>query len=423
MNDIQITNEHLQDEINLLRSENKKLRDQQSITDEANNTNRYLLRFLSDYIYTVKIYEGRAVETIHGSGCYPITGYTADDYINDPELWYNMVHQEDRQAVTEQSQKALHGQEVAEIQHRIIHREGEVKWVKNTIVLIRNSEDQLTHYYGLINDITELKKAEQLNDIKNEQLIMADKMATIGILASGIAHEINNPNNFVLLNTQLFKKFWEDASTILDEYYASNGDFALGGISYEAANSKIDQLLSGLENGSKRIQKIVNRLKDFTAYAPREDIKPVDINEIVQNALLISDNFIKKSTKKFSEKLENNIPAFKGHQNQLEQVIINLLSNACQSLSNSNKKVELKTRFDAKNNQILITVSDEGRGIEEKDMKYIFDPFFTTKRNDGGTGLGLSISYNIIKNHHGELLYNSQPGHGTIATIVLPANK
>jgi signal transduction histidine kinase len=287
-------------------------------------------------------------------------------------------------------------------------------------VVVRNDEGHVTHYYGLINDITELKKAAQLTDIKNEQLIQADKMASIGILASGIAHEINNPNNFVLLNTRLFKKFWDDTQHILQDYYEQNGDFALGGIPYHKAREKISQLLSGLEMGSKRIQMIINRLKEFSGPDQKEDVREYDINKVVNNAILIAESMIHKSTNNFKAVLDEKLPMLTGYPNQLEQVVINLLNNACQSLDNKEKSITIKTCFDKEQNSIIVPVQDEGRGIEEVDLKNIFNPFYTTKRNDGGTGLGLSISYTIVKNHNGELSYESTPGKGTIATIRLP---
>lgn len=410
----------LQEEIERLRNENALLLHEQSLTEERNNRNRYLLKYLSDYIYTVKIYDGNVIETNHGSGCFAVTGYDSQDYLNDPELWYNMVHPDDRDAVTEQSQKARSGENVPELQHRIIHRDGTVKWVRNTIVIVRNSEGHVTHYYGLINDITDLKKAEQLTDIKNEQLIQADKMASIGILASGIAHEINNPNNFVLLNTELFKKFWDDTKPILQEYFQNNGDFVLGGIPYQKAREKVDQLLSGLEKGAKRIQLIVNRLKEFTGAEPKESARMTDINLVVKNAILITGSMINKSTKDFKAVLADQLPQLYGIPHQLEQVVINLINNACQSLTDKNKRISVSTLYDPENKNIKIMVTDEGHGIDEQDLKNIFNPFFTTKRNYGGTGLGLSISYNIVKSHNGELLYNSIPGEGTTATVILP---
>jgi len=415
----------LKEELEQERRRVRQLEEQLSRANEEDRRNRYLMRFLSDYIYSVRIEDGQVVETRHGPGCLAVTGYDSSAYRDDPELWYRMVHEDDRDAVTAQAQKALHGEEAGELQHRIIHRDGTVKWVRNTIVLVHNNAGHLTGYYGLINDITELKKAEQLTELKNRQLIEADKMATIGILASGIAHEINNPNNFIMLNTQFFSKIWEDAKPVLRHYHEDHGDFGLGGMPLEESLHKTRDLLEGIAKGSRRIQKIVNGLKEFTgSEAPR----PVDLVKAIQNALLITRHLIDSSTDRFESSLPNQfesslpnqLPAVSGHRQQLEQVIINLITNACQSLKDKNGAVGINCRHDTEQKQVIITVYDEGRGISEEELKYIFDPFYTTRRDSGGTGLGLSISYNIIKNHGGELLYDSRPGEGTRATIRLP---
>ncbi|MGA9405726.1 MAG: PAS domain-containing protein, partial [Bacteroidota bacterium] len=163
-----------------------------------------LINYLTDYIYTVTIKDGIVVDTFHGPGCVSVTGYTSDDYKKDPQLWYRMVHHKDREKVLEQARLALAGKEASPLEHRIIHRDGTVRWIRNKIVVTKNGDGSPEAYDGLINDITELKRAEIAAAIRNQQLKQADKMASLGILVSGIAHEINNPNNFILLNAQLY---------------------------------------------------------------------------------------------------------------------------------------------------------------------------------------------------------------------------
>ena len=130
-------------------------------------------------------------------------------------------------------------------------------------------------YDGLINDITQLKRAAAAAAIRDRQLKQADKMASLGILVAGIAHEINNPNNFILLNAQLFLKVWKDILPILDEYYNNNGDFIIAGMLYSASRDKIGQSLDGILNGSERI-KIITR--NLTEYASMDSGK---LNEMV----------------------------------------------------------------------------------------------------------------------------------------------
>lgn len=376
-----------------------------------------LLNFLTDYIYTVKIENGKVLETNHEPGCFSVTGYKSADYSNDPELWYNMVHKEDREKVLLQSETALKGENVEPVEHRIIHRDGSVRWVKNSIVLKFNENNDVISYDGIINDITNLKEAEEQNRIKSEQLIHADKMSSLGILVSGIAHEINNPNNFILLNINLLSKVWEDIKPILNQYYEENGDFALGGISYLSLAEKIDKSYEGVKIGSERIKKIIDNLNNYSRY-PSKEYKKISLNEVVELAVTITNNFISKSTNNFSVNYSKGFPLVFGSLNRLEQVVINLINNACQSLKSMEDSITINTFEEG--NKAIIEVIDEGEGIDEKELKHIFDPFYTTKREKGGTGLGLSISYNIVKNHGGEFKIESSKGNGTKAGIYLP---
>ena len=387
--------------------------------------NRYenLINYLTDYIFTVIIKDGVAVETIHGPGCTPVTGYTPEDYKSDPELWYRMVHDKDREKVLEQAKLALEGKEVQPLEHRIVHRNGHIRWVSSKIVVTKDALGNPVAYDGLINDITRLKKVKAAAALRNKQLRQADKMASLGILISGIAHEINNPNNFILLNTQLFQKIWKDITPILDEYYKNNGDFVLAGMLFSIAKEKIAQSLDGILKGSDRIKMITKSLTEYSKADSGKLNEKVDVNKVVEMAVLITGNLIKKSTGNFTVDYGKDIPPVIGNSQQLEQVVINLINNACQSLKDNTSKIKVMTYFNAERKKVRIKVEDEGVGIKESDLKYITDPFFTTKRNMGGTGLGLSVSYNIVKSHGGSILFNSQPDKGTSVRVSFPVNE
>jgi PAS domain S-box-containing protein len=379
-----------------------------------------LISYLTDYIYTVAIEDGQAVSTVHGPGCISVTGYSSEDYKHDPELWYRMVHGRDREKVLQQAQDALAGDEVKPLEHRIIHRDGSVRWIRNSIVITKDERGRPIAYDGLINDITERKRAELADVIRNEQLKQADKMASLGILVSGIAHEINNPNNFILLNTQLFSKIWKDVASILEEYYKNNGDFSVAGMPYTTSKEKIVQSLDGILKGSERIQTITKGLTDYARTDSGHMNESVDLNKVVEMAIVITNNLISKSTTNFVVEYDPNIPRIKGNAQQLEQVVINLINNACQSLSDPAAGIKVTTSFGHSQQAARIKVEDHGVGIAKTDLKHIMDPFFTTKRNMGGTGLGLSVSYNIVKSHGGTLVLTSEPNKGTTARVSLP---
>lgn len=248
-------------------------------------------------------------------------------------------------------------------------------------------------------------------------------MATLGILVSGVAHEINNPNNYIMLNAKILSKVWNDITPILKQYYEINGDFVLAGMPYSKAHERIAQLISGISEGAERIQKIIQSLKDF-ARQDRGDLdQSVDINAVVETAILIVNNLIQKSTNRFSVKYAKELPIIKGNFQQLEQVIINLITNSCQALPSKEKRITVSTSYDRDSDSIVVKVRDEGMGIPAENLKHILDPFFTTKRNSGGTGLGLSVSYSIVKDHGGDLSFTSEPGKGTTTIVKLPVSR
>ncbi|MEW6653563.1 MAG: ATP-binding protein [Bacteroidota bacterium] len=388
-------------------------------TEEGDRRLNRLLHYLTDYIYTVKLQDGFAVETYHGPGCVNVTGYTSRDHAEDPDLWYRMVYDDDKETVLKQARDASAGIDTPPLEHRIIHRDGSVRWVKNTIVLSKDALGKMLSYDGLITDITELKKAEELNAVKQKQLIQADKMVALGTMVGGIAHEVNNPNNFILLNAQFLQKVFIDAYPILKEYHEQNGDFTLAGISFAASKDKILQSLQGIIEGVMRVRGITKNLTDYAKKDTGDLSQDININRVIEGAVLITGNKIKHSTNFFNIVYDDSAPVIKGNIQQLEQVLINLITNACESLQNKNQKISISVSSKKDNKQIKIIVVDEGAGINEENLKYIFDPFFTTKRSTGGTGLGLYISYNIIKSHGGELIIKSTPGKGTACEIIL----
>ncbi|RMF56995.1 MAG: sensor histidine kinase, partial [Calditrichaeota bacterium] len=227
-------------------------------------------------------------------------------------------------------------------------------------------------------------------------------------------------NNFILLNGKILARAWNDIQSILESHYQKEGDFFFFFFPYSRANQKIVQLIKGISEGAERIQKIVKSLKDFSRQDHGELNQLVDVNAVVESAIVIVQNLIKKRTQNFSVHYGENIPKVMGNFQQLEQVVINLLTNACQAIPEPHRGLKISTDYDSSRKKILIKVIDEGEGITPENMKHIMDPFFTTKRDAGGTGLGLSISYNIARNHGGDLHLHSVPGEGTTALLELP---
>lgn len=272
-------------------------------------------------------------------------------------------------------------------------------------------------------DIKERKKAEEENRKMQETLLQASKLAAIGTLASGIAHEINNPNNFILSNSHFLSETWPAISRNLKRHIKDKGDFLVCKLPYSEVDSLIPKMINGITEGAHRIKTIVSGLKDFARQEKTELNQKVDVNKVIEAALTMLQNKIKKHTDYFSCSLGENIPPVQGSFRKLEQVIVNLLVNALESLPTKESAIDISTSFIKQLNQVLINVRDEGVGMTEELQKTIFDPFFTTKLDTGGTGLGLSICFTIVKKHNGTIECFSRPGDGTTFMVKIPALK
>ena len=290
-------------------------------------------------------------------------------------------------------------------------RPGQIEQV--SIYPLKKSEDEEGSAIIRIRDVTVEKQMEQ-------ELIQADKMISLGILVSGVAHEINNPNNFIMLNAPLLKEVWDSVNPILERHYDEYGDFSTAGLPYSEMKDEVPNLLNGIETGSKRIQRIVKDLKEYSRRDLGRTDESVNINDVVRQAVTLLQSQIKKSTQNFSVEYGQNLPSIKGNKQKLEQVIINLIQNACQALPDTEKGIYVTTVFVESSGEIVFSVKDEGIGIPDDAMPHIMDPFFTTKRDTGGTGLGLSVSSNIVNEQGGKIEVQSIQGHGSTFVIRFP---
>ena len=315
------------------------------------------------------------------------------------------------------------GEPAKALDWEMIAKDGTKKSVELSVSLMRDSEGQPIGFRGVARDISERKKAEEQAKIHQQQLMQASKMVALGTLVSGVAHEVNNPNNFIMLNSPILKEAWDNAMPILEKYYEENGDFILGGMKYTEMRENIPTLFSGISDGAKRIKQIVDELKNYVRDNSADLNQSVDINEVLNSAVSLLSNMIKNSTNHFSIKYGTNVPLLKGNFQRLEQVMINLIQNACQALPDSKKGIFISVAFDEQTSKIVINVQDEGSGIPAETLDHITDPFFTTKHESGGVGLGLSISSKIIEEHGGSIHFKSEIGAGTTVEIILPVDQ
>ena len=179
-------------------------------------------------------------------------------------------------------------------------------------------------------------------------------------------------------------------------------------------------MLQEMLESSNRIKRIVEDLKDFARRNDSGLDDMVDLNEVIRSALRLVDNTLHKSTRYFRVDYSPELPRFRGNGHRIEQVVVNLILNACQALTSMEQAIELRTFSLPDEGMVALEIRDQGCGLDEETLRRITDPFFTTKRKTGGTGLGLSVSDGIVKDHHGRLEFSGQTGHGMTVRLLLP---
>ncbi|RLC05005.1 MAG: hypothetical protein DRH34_03140 [Deltaproteobacteria bacterium] len=281
-----------------------------------------------------------------------------------------------------------------------------------TIFPIWEKKGKIAKFIEISRDITQRKldedhlvkmveeRTRQLKET-HERLLHQDKMASLGKLSSSVVHEINNPVagilNLVILSKRILKEDTIDQKTI---------DLFL-------------QYLELMETETRRISRIVSNLLMFARQSKIELVK-FDVNDLIEQTLILNSNLLKINHIRIIEELEHNLPLVGGSEDQLKQVLMNLISNAVESMSTSRtKRLTIKT-FSKKNQKAIgLQIKDTGSGIAKGTISKIFEPFFTTKKKSKGVGLGLSVVYGIIQEHGGKIYVDSKPGEGTCFSITL----
>lgn len=310
---------------------------------------------------------------------------------------------------------------VRRLRVRMKRRDGSDFWAHITARLVE--EDGKANIHGFMEDITDLIRAEQALEEHKRQLVQADKMVSLGILAAGVAHEINNPNNLIMLNIPILMDVWQALKPRLDGLARQEGDFLLSGVPYSEMREHVPALLRDILEGSDRIAGIVREMKECTRQGGRDMDQAVDLHGVIDFSVrLLACRFSDAATVRVIK--GEALPGLRGNVRQLEQVVVNLLLNAVEASTAAagavEAEVEVKTCHDPASNLVRLIVRDHGCGIGNDAMDHVTDPFFTTKQDTGGLGLGLSIASSIIKAHGGRLRFAPTPGGGTSAMVELP---
>jgi two-component system NtrC family sensor kinase len=297
--------------------------------------------------------------------------------------------------------------------------------------LIEHSLELMSQELTERNRVLEREKAEQTAlieklEIAQSQLVQSEKMASIGQLAAGVAHEINNPVGFISSNVGTMEQYLKDIFSILAAYeQAETAPSAPADacapvkalkdkLDYAYLKEDISSLIEETRDGVSRVKKIVEDLKYFS-HADDAEWKWADLHKGLDSTLNVVWNELKYKAEVVKE--YGALPEVECLPGQLNQVFMNLLVNAAHAIGERGK---ITVRTGAENGGVWIEVADTGCGIPPENLKRIFDPFFTTKPAGKGTGLGLSLSYGIVQKHHGKFEVNSEVGKGTTFRVCLP---
>jgi PAS domain S-box-containing protein len=326
-----------------------------------------------------------------------LTGYSYEEFNFKKLRWSDIILKEDIEAAKESFVGALKTQDSFAREYRVKTRTGEILWIQDRGQIIYDTKGDVKYIIGTFFDISDQRKVEEELKKQSEQLIQARKLASLGILTAGVAHELNNPLNNISTSIQI----------VLEELEEDNIEF------------KRNRLLEA-EKQVERAKDIVRALLEFSSEKSL-GFKRVQFKNLVEKAINL---IIRPLPSEISinievpEDIEVNLDP-----KRIRQVLINLILNSMQAMTKGG--VLTIKAWEGIENDVKVfyfMVQDTGHGISKQDLDKIFDPFFTTKDVGRGSGLGLSISYSVIERHGGRIEVESAPGKGSKFTVILPRN-
>ncbi len=253
------------------------------------------------------------------------------------------------------------------------------------------------------------------------KLIQTNRMTSLGLLVSSMAHNINTPNGAVKMAGQHLSRSWKDVVPVLDGVTKEEGDFVVGGLPFSIAREEFQKAADSVVHNADRIDRVINDLRCYSIGASWEFCSNISVNKAVEGGLSVIRAHGKYAAIPIAPQLDQTVPPVSGNLYQLEQVVVNLLQNALLAMKPDEGKVTVSTRYDIENNEVQIVVQDEGEGITKDTLRSLDEPFISTRLDRGGSGLGLYISNFLVKEHKGRITLQSGPGKGTAATVHLPA--
>jgi len=281
--------------------------------------------------------------------------------------------------------------------------------------LLNDLADRLASHIGVLD-------AMQIARDRQRQLMQADKLAALGVMVAGVAHEINNPVNTIMLNTSLLRDALADVMPVLESHFKQQGGGLLGGLPYDEMKSLLPRMLDDMLESCERIRSITGDLRDASPVDYEKVHESIQANDAVNHAVRMCGHMDRRFRERIELSLAAGLPDVACSSRRLEQVLINLLQNAWQALQGLEARIFVETALSHESETVVIAIRDEGPGMPPDVLERIKDPFFTTRRDKGGTGLGIFIANSIVEEMGGSLSFESTEGKGTLACVRLPAN-
>jgi PAS domain S-box-containing protein len=384
-----------------------RIRSEQQIR-ESRNTLRSVFDGISDPLVMVR--EDMTLVMLNRAALRLFDATLYQDLIGTPclEFFRGRYGEEEINLV----QAAITGQEPA--RYELASRGDSPRYEEMFVYPVQS--DRIDHSMAIIR-VTDRTKQR----LMERELIQSEKLASLGLLISGIVHEINNPNNFISFNMPILRDYLQEILPVLDEHAARTPDFEVQGMPYAEFRADVMKLLDNIEHGSVRINTTVAKLKEFARKKDEKGTRSILPTGVVERAVAICHTQIRKTVKTFDVQVQQDMPEMVSDPDAIEQPLINLLINAAQAADKPDSHIRLDVRRGASGKESLVLeIEDNGCGMDAKTASRIFDPFFTTKEEGMGTGLGLYITKNLLDSVGGSISVESEVGRGTTFRVVIP---